>query len=243
MQPGSSGLPPLQSGPAGGPDRTHSCRPTLAPCSPHPLDAPDTVPCCRYGCSSGTPTVSQTLADIGAVAAFLQGQLGKRLEDTVLYGQSGEPTTLACSLLSFIKTSSVGGARHLVHGKPLTDGFWCAAGWQCVTAAKWSKHAAFHAPVLEARKVKVANHPPTFFCVCAVGSGPTCHLAAQLPTLAGVVLHAPFCSGCCWRAAWLVRLPLLCGPWDQPSRRACSGCCCGDAACAGASFVLPIPFC
>jgi pimeloyl-ACP methyl ester carboxylesterase len=60
--------------------------------------------------------VSQTLADIGAVAAFLQGQLGKRLEDTVLYGQS-------------------------------------------------------------------------------VGSGPTCHLAAQLPTLAGVVLHAPFCSG------------------------------------------------
>jgi hypothetical protein len=30
---------------------------------------------------------------------------------------------------------------------------------------------------------------------CAVGSGPTCHLAPQLPSLAGVVLHAPFLSG------------------------------------------------
>ncbi|EFN60175.1 hypothetical protein CHLNCDRAFT_29399, partial [Chlorella variabilis] len=69
-----------------------------------------------YGCSTGTPAVSHTLDDISAVADLLQRQLGKRLEDTVLYGQS-------------------------------------------------------------------------------VGSGPTCYLASHLPTLAGTVLHAPFCSG------------------------------------------------
>lgn len=43
----------------------------------------------RYGCSTGTPTASQTLADCAAVLALLQNQLGKRVEDTVLYGQSG----------------------------------------------------------------------------------------------------------------------------------------------------------
>lgn len=69
-----------------------------------------------YGCSTGVPAASQTLSDIGAVFSFLTQQLGKRPEDTVLYGQS-------------------------------------------------------------------------------VGSGPTCHLAAQLPQLGGVLLHAPFLSG------------------------------------------------
>ncbi|KAL4421927.1 hypothetical protein ABPG77_005211 [Micractinium sp. CCAP 211/92] len=69
-----------------------------------------------YGCSSGAPAASQTLSDVAAAFSYLTQQLGKRPEDTVLYGQS-------------------------------------------------------------------------------VGSGPTCHLAAQLPQLAGVVLHAPFLSG------------------------------------------------
>lgn len=69
-----------------------------------------------YGCSTGKPTASHTLADIAAVLQFLQTELGKRPEDTVLYGQS-------------------------------------------------------------------------------VGSGPTSHLAAATPSLAGVVLHAPFLSG------------------------------------------------
>ncbi|PSC68542.1 alpha beta-hydrolase [Micractinium conductrix] len=69
-----------------------------------------------YGCSTGTPTASQTLADIAATFSLLTGQLGKRQEDTVLYGQS-------------------------------------------------------------------------------VGSGPTCHLGAQLPSLGGLALHAPFLSG------------------------------------------------
>ena len=41
----------------------------------------------RYGCSTGTPTASQTLADIAATFSLLTGQLGKRQEDTVLYGQ------------------------------------------------------------------------------------------------------------------------------------------------------------
>lgn len=41
-----------------------------------------------YGRSTGTPAASQTLADVAAVTSLLTGQLGKRLEDTILYGQS-----------------------------------------------------------------------------------------------------------------------------------------------------------
>jgi hypothetical protein len=55
----------------------------------NPTRPPACLPACRYGCSSGAPAASQTLVDIAAVAELLQRQLGKQLQDTVLYGQSG----------------------------------------------------------------------------------------------------------------------------------------------------------
>ena len=41
-----------------------------------------------YGCSSGTPSVSNTIADINACYQFLLQAKGKRPEDIVVYGQS-----------------------------------------------------------------------------------------------------------------------------------------------------------
>lgn len=74
-----------------GPRRTRRRAATLA-ASHDPSAAGPTAACCfwrRYGCSTGKPTASQTLADIAAVLRCLQAELGKRPEDTVLYGQSG----------------------------------------------------------------------------------------------------------------------------------------------------------
>ncbi len=41
-----------------------------------------------YGCSTGTPSVSNTIADINACYQFLLQVKGKRPQDIVVYGQS-----------------------------------------------------------------------------------------------------------------------------------------------------------
>ena len=41
-----------------------------------------------YGCSTGSPTVSNTIADINACYQFLLQSKGKRPQDIVVYGQS-----------------------------------------------------------------------------------------------------------------------------------------------------------
>ena len=41
-----------------------------------------------YGCSTGTPSVSNTIADINACYQFLLQTKGKRPQDIVVYGQS-----------------------------------------------------------------------------------------------------------------------------------------------------------
>ena len=41
-----------------------------------------------YGCSTGTPSVSSTIADVNACYQFLLQVKGKRPQDVVVYGQS-----------------------------------------------------------------------------------------------------------------------------------------------------------
>lgn len=53
----------------------------------------------------------------------------------------------------------------------------------------------FRVPLLASAPVTAPYSIVPLLLKCSVGSGPTCHLAAATPSLAGVVLHAPFLSG------------------------------------------------
>jgi len=69
-----------------------------------------------YGCSTGTPSVSNTIADINACYQFLLQVKGKRPQDIVVYGQSvGSGPT--CDL-----GASEKGLRGIVLHSPLMSG-------------------------------------------------------------------------------------------------------------------------